>query len=1187
MQYSLKPSWLIVLWLFLGGCMDSDLHENNTAPSFTNQATITATENETYIYNITTVDLDVSDTLTITAITKPDWLTLTDKGDKTATLSGTPTTTGSVEVQLQVSDGTTFTNQNFTIDIKTTTQGLVALYGFDSGAQDDSEYSGNGAMQGKAAIVDENCLKTSCIKLNGGGDWVQIDNNTEVDITNNQITLMAWVKINKIDGDVGIVLKNESNPEKDNYALIVSQSRFVSFRTTTESGMVRLDDSANRLELNEWYHLAGSYDGATMKVYINGELILEEAQSGNIISTNEPLLIGRRALGDERFFSGWIDEVSVWSRGLSLAEIKSKFDELAIQSSTGSRALSIPTELTASAISTTQINLNWNDSNNAAGVTGYKIFRDDVEIAISEGNSYVDTGLTASTTYAYAVSVYDTEGNVSSLSSASSATTLSANGSLSRFDVSTTVGAGGSINPNSIALNSGDIAVFFVMEDNGYSVSSVSGCGGTLSGNSYTTAAVTGACTIVAIFNSNAAVESTSFMQAVADGDAAPVMINGQAWTFRTPPPPENERTVRADHPRLMITQDTLPALKIKLMDPVYSSYITKITARADKGSMLENAFLYQITGEISRANAAKQTLLNYSGTYGETVIFGYDKMSRRLGPILVFDWIMDTLTSAEKLQIFANVKDNFNYDHKTASARHSDGKGPGTYPWYWNDVYNRLPEIYLPSLAFTIAGDGIDDAWADEVIAWAYDEDETRVVGPYGANRGSGFLDVLMTMSLDTGGFSDAATEYYSYWMEAVHAVAFWESATGQPMWSRSPWLKEGPQSLLTSREGMKPSARIRSAIEFVTGMYDGDTASLAKYVVNYFGGPSKYHTVHRAIFGDMRVVEKTPAEVNIPTAKYLRGDHVFYSKDSWEDDAVSLYVRSPYINVGRGPGSEGVFAIDIGKRQPLAPRVRISKTQETAGYSSGMWIYDPTRTVNETPKITPTQNKGTYWGWQDSRSYEAWITVSEDGYFEGAPNIEITNDYRAISMEYGQRYDEISVTTAQRTIVHIPDGDRNFIVVYDYVDVPSNLKSAWQMRLMEGPSVNGRSFTIPGVMNATVVSPVDSTIEWLGDLNKEFVTPSPEQQWYTSRRGGSVPGYSLDRPNYISAFGLGNIYIQPAGQKDNSVAPYVQQTEYLVVIEIGDLAPVSVTRISDREVIFAGWQVSFFPDGSYTVSN
>jgi len=751
---------------------------------------------------------------------------------------------------------------------------------------------------------------------------------------------------------------------------------------------------------------------------------------------------------------------------------------------------------------------------------------------------------------------------------------------ISNIPVTTSAGLGGSISPTSATLDFGDTTMFSITPGSGYSINSVTGCGGSLSGNTYTTGTITASCTVVAYFNNDTPAEVKSFIQAVADGDAEPVMVNGQAWTFRTPPPPINERTVRTDHPRLHLTLDNLPGIRTKLQDPIYSAYMTKIVSRADNGSMLENAFLYQITGDTNRADAAKQALLNYSGSYGEGVIFGYDNMSNRLGPVLTFDWIMETLNASERDQIFANIKDNFGYDHKTASPQKDDSMISGAYPWYFNDIYNRHPELYLPALAFTITDMGIDDAWADEVIAWAYDENETRVLGPYGPNRGAGFLDALMSMSLDTGGFSEAATEYYTYWMEAVHAVAFWESATGQPMWSRSPWLEQGPLSLLTSREGVGPSARIMSAIEFATGMYDGDSASLAKYVVNYFGA-SKYHTVYRAIFGDMRVTEKTPVELGLPTAKYLRGDHVFYSKNNWGENATTLYVRSPYLDIARGVGSEGVFAIDIAKRTPLAPRVQISKTHESAGYSSGMWIYDPTT------EITSRQSRGTYWS--SDRAHEAWASVSQSKYFANGPGpeqVEITNQYRAISMESGQRYNEINVETAQRTFIHIPDLNRDFIVIYDYIDVAPNLKSAWQMRLMETPTVSGNKFFIPGTMNATVVSPQNHTLEWLGGNNNEFVTPSPEREWYTNGKTYSVPGYSVNRPEQISRLGLGNLYIQPAGQKDSSAPPFVTQSEYLVVIEVGGLTPVTVTRLSDREVEFGQWRVSFSPDGSYSVT-
>ncbi|MBA7541119.1 hypothetical protein ES705_33426 [subsurface metagenome] len=72
-----------------------------------------------YTYNILTTDPDVSDVLIITAPTLPSWLSLTDNGDGTAVLSGTPTSLeiGNHDVVLNVSDGFANTQQPFIITV--------------------------------------------------------------------------------------------------------------------------------------------------------------------------------------------------------------------------------------------------------------------------------------------------------------------------------------------------------------------------------------------------------------------------------------------------------------------------------------------------------------------------------------------------------------------------------------------------------------------------------------------------------------------------------------------------------------------------------------------------------------------------------------------------------------------------------------------------------------------------------------------------------------------------------------------------------------------------------------------------------------------------------------------------------------------------------------------------------------
>jgi chitodextrinase len=85
---------------------------------------------------------------------------------------------------------------------------------------------------------------------------------------------------------------------------------------------------------------------------------------------------------------------------------------------------SVPTNLTASAVSSSQINLNWTAATDNVGVTGYAIFRNGLEISNITTTTFSNLGLTASTTYAYTIKAFDAAGNRSADSNLVSATTL-------------------------------------------------------------------------------------------------------------------------------------------------------------------------------------------------------------------------------------------------------------------------------------------------------------------------------------------------------------------------------------------------------------------------------------------------------------------------------------------------------------------------------------------------------------------------------------------------------------------------------------------------------------------------------------------------------------------------------------------------------------------------------------------
>lgn len=116
-------------------------------------------------------------------------------------------------------------------------------------------------------------------------------------------------------------------------------------------------------------------------------------------------------------------EVSAYDSSGNESE-KSEPVQFIIVSSGDIEPPTIPQNLTATAVSSSQIDLSWSASTDNVKVTGYRIYRDGTETATTANTSYQDTGLTPETTYTYEVSAYDAAGNESDKSNSAQATTL-------------------------------------------------------------------------------------------------------------------------------------------------------------------------------------------------------------------------------------------------------------------------------------------------------------------------------------------------------------------------------------------------------------------------------------------------------------------------------------------------------------------------------------------------------------------------------------------------------------------------------------------------------------------------------------------------------------------------------------------------------------------------------------------
>lgn len=199
--------------------------------------------------------------------------------------------------------------------------GLIAAYGFDEGA---GGIAGDASGKGHAGDIKQAAWSTAgrfggALDFDGVNDWVTIADANDLDIRD-AITLEAWVNPRSLSGWNTILLKEASTGlayslyANDFYPL--HPAGYLNVGGSTDVSVV--DTTA--LPLNAWSHVAMTYDGAMMRLYINGREAGRRALTGRIVATNKELRIGGNDFWGE-FFNGRIDEVRVYARALQAAEI--------------------------------------------------------------------------------------------------------------------------------------------------------------------------------------------------------------------------------------------------------------------------------------------------------------------------------------------------------------------------------------------------------------------------------------------------------------------------------------------------------------------------------------------------------------------------------------------------------------------------------------------------------------------------------------------------------------------------------------------------------------------------------------------------------------------------------------------------------------------------------------------------
>jgi WD40 repeat protein/fibronectin type 3 domain-containing protein len=306
--------------------------------------------------------------------------------------------------------------------------GLVAAYAFDEGtgssAADATGKGHTGTLTGTAWAAGR---FGSGLSFNGSSSLVTVADANDLDL-GTAMTISAWVNPSVLNDWRTVIMKEAPNGLA--YALYGHDTARPAAYINT-GGSDRGANGSQSLPANTWSHLAASYDGTTLRLYVNGSLAGSQAVTGTLAATASPLRIGGNAVWGE-YFAGLIDEVRIYNRVLSAAEIQADSTTPIGTSGPGSdtTAPTVPGGLSATAASSSQINLTWTASTDNVGVAGYRVERcqgagcsNFTQVATPTATSYNDTGLTANTTYQYRVRAVDAAGNLGGYSTVVSATT--------------------------------------------------------------------------------------------------------------------------------------------------------------------------------------------------------------------------------------------------------------------------------------------------------------------------------------------------------------------------------------------------------------------------------------------------------------------------------------------------------------------------------------------------------------------------------------------------------------------------------------------------------------------------------------------------------------------------------------------------------------------------------------------
>ncbi len=211
---------------------------------------------------------------------------------------------------------------------RNTAFGLVAAYPFAEGSSTTTaDVSGNGhtgtlingitwTLEGKEG---------NALSFDGTNDVVEVVDASLLRLGTTQ-TIAGWLNLTQLPSDwVRIIGKGDLNYR--NYGVWLSASGTIAYQIVSNGGIWVTISSTTQFSAGSWNHFAATYDGTTIRLYINGQEEASEAYTYTPAISADPLTFGYA--GYHTYLNGTLDEVRIYGRSLTATEVQTLYTSYA------------------------------------------------------------------------------------------------------------------------------------------------------------------------------------------------------------------------------------------------------------------------------------------------------------------------------------------------------------------------------------------------------------------------------------------------------------------------------------------------------------------------------------------------------------------------------------------------------------------------------------------------------------------------------------------------------------------------------------------------------------------------------------------------------------------------------------------------------------------------------------------